>query len=74
MPCCAVLLLCADELPPLALPPLKYDAVLAGFAPSININPKIMDVYLKEILPGRARASEYRTEFHLTVSRMYRRW
>ena len=42
----------ADSLPALALQPISYEPVLAPWSPSININAKIMDVYMREVLPG----------------------
>lgn len=41
-----------DTLPPMLLPPMDYPNVLAPCADSININNRIMDVYLNKILPG----------------------
>lgn len=42
----------ADSLPALALQPITYEPILAPWSPSININAKIMDVYIREVLPG----------------------
>jgi len=41
-----------DDVPPLVLPPISYPETLAPCSASININSKIMDVYLHEVLPG----------------------
>lgn len=40
-----------NELPPLVLPPMTYPQVLASCASDVNINPKIMDMYITAILP-----------------------
>lgn len=42
----------ADEVPPLVLPPINYPPVLAPCADAININARIMETYLNDILPG----------------------
>ena len=41
-----------EALPPLALPPLAYDAVLApGASAAVNINARILGMYLEHLLP-----------------------
>ncbi|KAK9837504.1 hypothetical protein WJX81_007337 [Elliptochloris bilobata] len=45
-------------LPPLVLPPLTYSEVLAPCARSININPKIMSLYLNHLLPAVTTADD----------------
>lgn len=46
------LLCCAEDLPPLVLPPIEYPGILAPAAKDININSQIMDLYLNSVLPG----------------------
>ncbi|KXZ47661.1 hypothetical protein GPECTOR_33g543 [Gonium pectorale] len=41
-----------DDLPPLVLPPITYPSVLHSCAEAININDKILHVYMDDILPG----------------------
>lgn len=41
-----------DDLPPLVLPPITYPSVLAPCADNININSKIMNIYINDIVPG----------------------
>lgn len=41
-----------DDLPPLVLPPLQFPQVLAPYSKDINYNPKIMNIYLKEVIPA----------------------
>eukprot|EP00878_Enallax_costatus_P022140 GHUV01023479.1.p1 GENE.GHUV01023479.1~~GHUV01023479.1.p1 ORF type:complete len:117 (+),score=15.14 GHUV01023479.1:1021-1371(+) len=48
--CC----LYAEDMPALVLPPLEYPGILHRAADAININQKIMDLYLNTILPGNA--------------------
>eukprot|EP00877_Chromochloris_zofingiensis_P008892 jgi/Chrzof1/4256/Cz14g05060.t1 len=40
-----------DEQPALVLPPLQYPSVLPPSAKAVNINDKIMEVYLQDVLP-----------------------
>ena len=44
----------ADDLPPLVLPPISYPQVLAPCADAININDKITQIYVNDIVPGTA--------------------
>ncbi|KAG2489831.1 hypothetical protein HYH03_011634 [Edaphochlamys debaryana] len=41
-----------DDLPPMVLPPISYAPVLDACADDININSKILQVYVNDILPG----------------------
>jgi chorismate mutase len=40
-----------DAVPPLVLPPMGYPQVLWPSAADVNVNPKIMDMYLNHLLP-----------------------
>lgn len=40
-----------DAVPPLVLPPMGYPQVLWPAAADVNLNPKIMDMYLNHMLP-----------------------
>lgn len=40
-----------DDLPPLVLPPLRYPQVLWPPAAGVNVNPRIMSMYLGHLLP-----------------------
>lgn len=40
-----------EDLPPLVLPPLEYPHVLWGPAAGVNVNSKIMEMYLGHLLP-----------------------
>jgi len=40
-----------EDLPPLVLPPMAFPDVLSAAASKVNINPKIMDMYLEHLLP-----------------------
>jgi len=42
----------AEDLPVLVLPPMEYEGVLAPAGKGININNRIMDLYLNKLLPG----------------------
>ena len=44
---------CADDLPALVLPPMQFEPVLAPYSPSVNINDRILSLYVKEVLPGK---------------------
>jgi chorismate mutase len=41
-----------DAVPPLVLPPMGYPQVLWPAAADVNVNPKIMDMYLNHLLPA----------------------
>ncbi|GIL64746.1 hypothetical protein Vafri_18627 [Volvox africanus] len=41
-----------DDLPPLVLPPITYPSVLHHCAESINMNERILQMYMNDILPG----------------------
>jgi len=41
-----------DDVPPLVLPPMEFPEVLAPYSNSINYNPKIMRVYLEDVIPA----------------------
>eukprot|EP00955_Chlamydomonas_euryale_P083910 363901-Chlamydomonas_euryale.AAC.10 len=49
---CPGRVLLADSLPPLALKPIEFDPVLASFNKEINVNKKIMEVYVDDVVPG----------------------
>ena len=48
------------SLPPLVLPPMNYPPVLWGPASEVNVNPKIMDMYIAHLLPEIAAAGDDR--------------
>ena len=48
---------CADDLPALVLPPMQFEPVLAPYSPSVNINDRILSLYVKEVLPGEGEGS-----------------
>eukprot|EP00891_Asterochloris_glomerata_P009776 jgi/Astpho2/9776/Aster-03752 len=41
-----------NDVPPLVLPPIQYAQVLAPGSKAINVNERIMDLYLQRLLPG----------------------
>jgi chorismate mutase len=47
-----------SDLPPLVLPPLQYAEVLAPGAKAINLNDRIVQVYLDKIMPGITQTSD----------------
>jgi len=51
-PCGPQCLLFSESLPALVMRPITYEPVLSPWSSSININNKIMDVYIREVLPG----------------------
>ena len=48
----------AEDLPPLVLPPIEYPGILAPAAKDININSDVMDMYLRQLLPGITRSGD----------------
>jgi chorismate mutase len=49
-----------DAVPPLVLPPMGYPQVLWPAAADVNVNPKIMDMYLNHLLPATTPAGDDR--------------
>eukprot|EP00775_Hariotina_reticulata_P005011 gene5011-5252_t len=47
-----------EDLPILVLPPMEYEGVLAPAGKGININNRIMDLYLNKLLPAIATAGD----------------
>lgn len=58
--CAPVCHFCADDLPALVLPPMQFEPVLAPYSPSVNINDRILSLYVKEVLPGEGERSRSR--------------
>ncbi|KAE8694166.1 Chorismate mutase 3 [Hibiscus syriacus] len=48
----------ADELPEPLLPPMKYPQVLHPIADTININPKVWQMYFTDIIPRLAKEGD----------------